>query len=192
MYDPMSHPTDIDRVELALALLDAGITNIRLYGGHHDPELNGWVQADPALIPYIRPEASVHETVKVARMAKVVVNTSAISPNPIVSPSGYWSDRLPMTLLTGTLCLTDNAESLGVPWEVDGEARQLVDGEHVVSYSDVDDCVEKCRELLADDERRETIASAGREFARAHLTEDEVVPGIILPALEALFEGEDE
>lgn len=187
MYDPHSHPTHIDRVELAVALLDAGITNIRLYGGHPVPEHNGWMRADPALAPYVRPETSVHETVKVARMSKIVINTSAISPNPVISPSGYWSDRVPMTLLTGTLCLTDNPESVAVPWHVGGEARQLVDGEHLVTYTDIDDAVEKCLEYLADPDRATKIGLAGREFARAHLTEDEVIPEIILPAIEALF-----
>jgi len=187
MYDPRSHPTHIDRTALALALLDAGITNLRLYGGHHEAEHNGWMRADPDLAHYVRPEASVHETVKAARMSNIVINTSAITPNSVISPSGYWSDRVPMTMLAGTLCLTDNPESLAVPWEVNGERRQIVDGEHLVTYDDIDDCVEKCKVLLEDHERRETVASAGREFARKHLTEGEVVPKIILPAIEALL-----
>lgn len=121
------------------------------------------------------------------RMAKMVVNTSAIGPNPIISPSGYWSDRVPMTMLTGTMCLTDNAESVGESWEVNGEPRALEDGGHIVTYSDIDDCVEKVRHYLQADDERERIAQAGREFARAHLTEDEVVHRIMLPAIEALF-----
>lgn len=187
MYDPVSHPTHMDRTKLALALLDAGITNIRLYGGHYMPEHNGWMRADPDLAHYVRPEASVHETVKVAKMAKIVINTSAITPNPVISPRGYWSDRVPMTMLTGTLCLTDNGESLADPWTVDGEEIRIVDGEHVVAYADIPDAVEKCRQYLQAEEAREKIGAAGREFARAHLTEDEVIPKIIIPALEALF-----
>ncbi|MCP5059564.1 MAG: glycosyltransferase family 1 protein [bacterium] len=186
-YDTDQFPTDICRKSLVNECLDGGVTNIRIYGGDAEPTRNLWLQADPEFSPYVRPAADVRLIARVMASAKIVLSSSVISANSVVAPLGYWSDRVPCAMLAGSLVLSDNRESVTAPWTVGGETRQLVDGEHLVLYDTEAEAVDKARYYLDNPKERQRIAQAGYEFAHAHLVEDEIVPGIILPAIEALF-----
>ena len=64
----------------------------------------------------------------------------------------YW--EIP---LTGALMLCDRV-AINIP-------HPFVEDEHIVCYDDAKDCIRKIKELLADDERRERIAAAGKAHA---------------------------
>jgi hypothetical protein len=170
-------------------MLDGGITNIRVVGGAEDPERNAWIQADPSLAPYVWPNMAMLEYAQALWSARITLSTTVIGPNPVISPSGYWSSRLPSAMLAGSMVLTDMQESVTTAWDVGGVPRQMVDGVHLVTYDSYDDAVEKARYYLAHEDERRAIAAAGCAFAKIHLTEREVVGDVILPALEAIRGG---
>jgi hypothetical protein len=187
IYPPEKFPTHISRKGLVDAFLNGGITHIRIYGGDVEPTRNLWLQADPEFGPYVRPSVDVRGIAMVMRAAKITLSTSVISENPVISPRGYWSTRIPTAMLSNSLLLADTRASITAPWVVDGEEIALVDGEHLVTYDDEDDAVEKARYYLDNEDERREIVEAANTFAVAHLTEEEVVPKLILPAIEALF-----
>lgn len=60
-----------------------------------------------------------------------------------------------------------------------GVLEWFVDGEHLVTYSDLADLREKARYYLAHDEERERIAAAGRAHALAHHRVDQRVARVL-------------
>ena len=186
-YRATTHPTDSDRVMLPNAFLDAGLTNLRIYGGSRDPALNPWLQADPELAPWMRPETPCADMRRVMRSAKVGINTSVIGDDAATPPRGYWSDRLPSLLLAGTMALTDNPISVTTPWTVGDTTVQMEDGVHLATFGTIDEAVEQARYYLTHDEERQRIAQTGHDFAVAHLTETEAIGVIAMGAIKALL-----
>lgn len=66
-------------------------------------------------------------------------------------------------LACGSLLLTNDLAENGLD-------KLLTDGQHLVTYDDLDDLMEKIEHYLKDDEARERIAAAGREEALARHT----------------------
>lgn len=76
----------------------------------------------------------------------------------------YWSNRIYVLIGHGGCLLTP---------EIPGMAEEgWVEGEHYVGYRDFDEMLEKAHELIADDDRREKIRTAGQAFALANFTYD--------------------
>lgn len=74
------------------------------------------------------------------------------------------------TLSTGSFLLTNALPTLGELFE---------DGKHLVTYTDLDDAVEKARYYLQHDDEREAIARAGHDEQRRKHTYDERVKTIL-------------
>jgi spore maturation protein CgeB len=60
-----------------------------------------------------------------------------------------------------------------------GMAQMLEDGVHCVWYRDLDECVTRCKEFLADDSRRLAIKAEGEHYVRSNHTYDQRVPFIL-------------
>jgi hypothetical protein len=82
----------------------------------------------------------------------------------------YASDRMWMAILAGGLYLGPRAAGID---------RLLVDAEHCVWYSSIDDCVSKIERLMAAPEERKRIRAAGEAFVRAHHTYDARIPYLL-------------
>lgn len=73
--------------------------------------------------------------------------------------SGYWSDRLYLSLASGAFLLHP---------AIGGIETQAEDGKHLVLWESVSDLISKIRYYLDRPEERERIAEAGAEHAREH------------------------
>jgi spore maturation protein CgeB len=58
-------------------------------------------------------------------------------------------------------------------------SQMLRDGEHCSWYRNLDDCVERARDILRNDAERDAIRMRGEKFVRANHTYDQRVPFIL-------------
>jgi hypothetical protein len=82
----------------------------------------------------------------------------------------YASDRMWMVILAGGLYLGPAAP---------GVDELLLDGEHCVWYSGLDDCVRKVERLMRSPDERKRIRRAGESFVRAQHTYDARIPYLL-------------
>lgn len=107
------------------------------------------------------------EFAAVCSSAKVMLG---VNPARAMGATTYASDRVWMVILGGACYL-----GAGTP----GIDRFLADGVHCAWYRDLEDCVERARELLDDHVARERIRREGERFVRAHHTYDQRVVNLL-------------
>lgn len=130
------------REQIVLALRRAGI-QVAAYG-------NGWEEG----------RIATEDVPRLFAQSRIVLGASTI---------GHCSDFVGLKLrdfdapISGSCYLTQHNDDLADLYSLDKE---------VVTYRSLDDCVMKARQLLADDARRESIATAGRVRALREHTWD--------------------
>lgn len=108
----------------------------------------------------------------------------AIGDNAYANRHGFVSNRIFEVLASGAFLLHQTVPGLQ-------ELTGLVDGEHYVSWQDVDDLQTKIRYWLAArrDAKRQQIAAAGREYVREHHSFDRRVEELFTLIQEKVGQG---
>jgi len=130
-------PHSKERVELLEYLVDNKV-KIRIYGNGEWPE---------KLKPFVNPGVFDKEFNTVLNRSKIVVNINILNNVPL-----YFSDRYfyPMAVRT-----------VGLNFAIPKLEEMFEDGKHMVFFTSKEDCLEKIKELLNNDEKREYISEEG-------------------------------
>lgn len=107
---------------------------------------------------------SQHEEAKKYRGAKIALNISHFDFER------YSSDRLQRILGTGVMCLSHHYKGIETDYKV---------GEHLVTFKDENDLIEKIKFYLTHEEERKKIAEAGHQHAKNTNTFDHYVRNMI-------------
>lgn len=118
--------------------------DLEVYGRHWDEWAN--------LYPNLR----IHRPVKPPGFRRLCASSRIVlGLNQVNRDSLYFSNRTFLSLACGSFHLTHY---------VPGLERVFQDGEHLVWYTDVDDCIEKIDHFLAQEDERQRIARKGCEY----------------------------
>ncbi len=128
-----------------------GNFNFGLYG-------NGWPNSDGNFNHSQREEARVY------RSAKIGISISHYNSDR------YFSDRLGRALCSGVFVLSHDYV---------GVEKDFKDGEHLVTFKNSQDLVDKCRYFLNNEAERNEIAKNGYEYAKKYLSYERMVDEIL-------------
>lgn len=137
-------------------LLDAGFTNIRLWG-------NGW-KKNPKYAPYAMGPAENGETLsKIYQASKIVVGNNVMT----TAAARAWE-----TMLSGGFYLSNY-----IPEEADiTDIRKIVTvGEDVIMFYNRDDLIEKLHYYLEHEDERKIMIEKGRKVALEKMTFDVLI-----------------
>lgn len=148
------------RLVLVDWLLDAGYTNIKLWG-------NEW-KANPKYAAYAMGPAENGETLsKIYQASKIVVGNNMLC----TSAARTWE-----SMLSGAFYLSNY-----VPPEQDvADVRKIMkEGEELVIFHDKEDFLQKVEYYLTHEEERQRMAKIGHEAALERMTFDKLIQGMI-------------
>lgn len=154
-------------------LLDAGYTNIKLWG-------NGW-QTDPKYAPYAMGPARNGETLsKIYHASKIVVGNNVMC----TAAARAWE-----SMLSGAFYMSNY-----VPQEVDvTDIRKIMkEGEELVMFYDREDFLQKVEYYLTHEAERQHMAEIGHRAALERMTFDKLMQTMIREIPERISQLEQE
>lgn len=154
-------------------LLDAGYTNIKLWG-------NGW-QTDPKYAPYAMGPARNGETLsKIYQASKIVVGNNVMC----TAAARAWE-----SMLSGAFYMSNY-----VPQEVDvTDIRKIMrEGEELVMFYDREDFLQKVEYCLTHEAERLRMAEIGHKAALERMTFDKLMQTMIREIPERISQLEQE
>lgn len=156
-----------NRGSIMATLIDLGVP-LSLYGNRYDRS-NLW----PKLKPYWKGPGTTDDDDYAAAILSSKICIGLLSSG---NRDLHTTRSLEIPYMGGLFCAQRTTEHLFL----------YEDGEEAVFWSSLEECAEKCKELLADPERRDRIALAGHQRALRNNLRNEVVMGQILEAVNSL------
>lgn len=148
-------------------ILDAGFTNIKLWG-------NGWTKEEKYKKYAMGPAENGETLSKIYQASKIVVGNNII----ITAASRAWE-----TMLSGGFYMSNY-----IPEEVDwSDIRKIIEvGKDVIMFYNRDDLIEKLHYYLNHEEERQIMIKNGRKAALEKMTYDALIEKMLKELAERL------